>query len=172
MLVEGLDYQVDGKDYDEEELQLLRDTYDTDVRNTEFEPLWHFLDVVFDEGARFPIFLNVEDIFCAVEDFCGHCKISDDRIPALYKRMFAVKHGFMTQAKMPWYMKDTWCARFKEPLKHRTYEDETFPRVLAEFVAYLDATKDVMKHQSTLTYMRVFVLRCGDEEWESDSEAL
>jgi hypothetical protein len=62
--------RVDGLDYDTENEELLSDTFDTSVRS-EYEPLWDFLDIGFDDAARHPTDGSVECFFRAAEKYCA-----------------------------------------------------------------------------------------------------
>jgi hypothetical protein len=129
-LIEGVDYELTNVDYDEHYRIILHETYDTDSRS-EYEPLWYFLDVVFDRGAREPIDLTVELVFQEAQDFCDAKGITN--IPTLYKEMFDCRSGFLAQAKMPMVMSTIWFDRFHSPIPVKVFHDS----VLDEFVLFL-----------------------------------
>lgn len=98
--------------------QSLNETYNTTARNGEYEDLWYFLDVAFDQAARRPISLSVQHIFWAVEDFCKFKQLPVDQIPQLYRDMFGMRDGgVLAQSKYPYYNAEEWMAMFPEPLK-------------------------------------------------------
>lgn len=81
------------------------------------EPLWHFLDVALDVAAREPLWLDVADVFMAAEDFCEFMKVPSDTIPSHHKEMFAMReHGFIAQAKHPYYTSAKWLKAHPVPL--------------------------------------------------------
>lgn len=97
-----------------------------DASHEYFQPLWQFLDVVLDNGAREPLNLDVADVFMAVEDFCNHMMVPDDAIPSHHKHMFSLrKHGFMVQAKHPWYSSREWLQKHPTPLLPSVQMDMT-----------------------------------------------
>lgn len=167
-LIDGIDFQTPHVDYDDYEEQLLKDTYDTNIRlkeNGRYLPLWEFLDYSFDSGARHPILLNVEFHFNAVQDFCKHIEFENKDIPSLYKRMFDISHGFLTQAKMPYLMKDKWFIRFPDAIKPKIYNTD-IPNILIEFQSYLQ-THITPRNQSVLIYLHRYIN--GDESIEDES---
>lgn len=108
---------------------------------TNLAPLWHFLDVAFDTGAREPLNLDVADMYRAVEDFCNHINVCDDFIPSHHRHMFSLrKEGFMQQAKYPWYSSEEWKLKHPTPLVAELQVDMT--SVLYKFAEFL-VTKDM-----------------------------
>lgn len=80
-------------------------------------PLWQFLDVALDIAARNPLWLDIADFFMAGEDFCNQMMVPADTIPAHHKHMFGLrKHGFMAQAKHPYYTSREWLLKHPTPL--------------------------------------------------------
>ena len=134
--MEGLDYELADVDYDEIEAKLLRDTFDTNIRE-ENMGLWDYLDYSFDMAARDPIDLSVEADYRVAEDYCKEMGIGC--VPPLYQAMFDAGVGFMSMAKMPYYMDGLWKARFPEPIigPYRYPDDKT----LKMFHDYINRNK-------------------------------
>lgn len=120
-------------DYDERHGRLLIDTFDTDIRD-EYEPLWHLIDVNFDEGARAvgELLCDIEDICRCVEDFCIYKNITN--IPPLYASIFEARNGFLTQCKMPSYMSKAWLTRFPHPIVVRDYNENELIKAFKSFL--------------------------------------
>ena len=114
--------------------QLLKDTFDNNIRD-DYEPLWHLIDVNFDEGARATgeLLCDIEDICRCVEDFCIEKNITI--IPPLYANIFEARKGFLTQCKMPSYMSKAWLARFPHPIAVRDYSEN---EIIKEFKSFLE----------------------------------
>ena len=175
-LVEGLDYQLANVDYDERENNLLRDTYDTNVRfsnDSKYLPLWIFLDHSFDQAARDPILLDVEFHFIAVEDFCVFLSIPENNIPALYTSMFEAKAGFLTQAKMPYLMSDNWIKRFPEKIKPPEYVNN-IPIILQDFKDFLSSPNTPEQknrmYGATLAHLKRYLNYHNMDDEDTDSE--
>ena len=163
-LISGLDYLVEGIDYNERHGRLLRDTFDTNVR-LEYEPLWHLIDVNFDDAARDTDSLlgDIETIFCCVEDFCIEKNITN--IPPLYANIFEARKGFLTQCKMPGYMSKAWLTRFPYPIVARNYFDND---IINEFKSFLEKNKNDKLHNVYALYeLRRFM---GEQYTDSDDE--
>lgn len=151
-LIEGLDFQLVGVDYDEIEENMLRDTFvnKQELRQAN-KALWDFLDYSFDQGAREPIDMGVEMDFQAAKDYCKQHDIVD--IPPLYKAMFDAGAGFLTRSKMPYYMAEKWVKYFPEPIKI-PYNN---PNELTAFKQFLSTQQPKYKYASqTLAFF------CGE----------
>ena len=151
-LIEGLDYELVDVDYDELEEKLLSDTFVTkpEVRQSN-KALWDFLDYSFDQGARFPINIGVENDFQAAEEYCKQYNVTE--IPPLYKAMFDAGAGFLTQSKMPYYMADKWMKYFPEPIPV-PYKDPRDPTLVA-FKEFL-LTKQEPAYKYALQSLSIF----------------
>jgi hypothetical protein len=152
-LIEGVDYELCSVDYDEHDREILRATFETDSRSLH-EPLWHFLDVVFDRGVRDPINMTVEFVFREAEDFCNSHGIAP--VPALYQTVFECRGGFLAQAKVPMLISDIWLDRFPMPIPTRRFEDS----ILDDFASFLEQKK--MQSSENLEMVKV-VLSCLEE---------
>lgn len=65
-------------------------------------------------------------MFMAAEDLCNHMMVPDDAIPSHHKHMFSLrKHGFMVQAKHPWYSSREWLQKYPTPLLPSVQMDMT-----------------------------------------------
>lgn len=107
---------------------------------SEMEPLWHFLDVAFDYAARNPLWLDIADFYMAAEDFCKQMTIPDDAIPECHKEMFKMReHGFMSQAKYPYYTRMKWITSHPVPLVEQLQEN--LDSVLYRFEDFLIGQK-------------------------------
>lgn len=140
-LIEGLDYCLEGVDYEDKEDKILYDTFKTDVRyfnDKKYTALWDFLDYHFDKAARNPILLDVESVFIVAEDFCIYYNIPQTHIPELYKYMFQARPGFMTQAKIPYYMADKWNNLFPVEIKTKALEKPY--AILEDFMEFMKNT--------------------------------
>ena len=159
--------RISGVDCDESHGRLLRNTFDNDVR-LEYEPLWHIIDVNFDDAARNTdvLICDIETIFCCVEDFCNEKNITN--IPPLYASIFEAREGFLAQCKMPTYMSKAWLARFPYPIVVRDYSDN---EIANDFKLFLDKKMNDTPRNDMYLYA-LYELRRFMGETNSDDDEL
>jgi len=169
-IIEGVDYNLVGVDYKSHYTQLISDTFDDPTQRQELEPLWHIIDVFIDEQARCnkAIYCDSEQVYSTVEDFLISKGLVDN-IPPLYKRLFAARAGFLSQAKFPIFIREQWLVYFEVPIKPC---DLSLCELTIEFRNFVEKQKDVL--WSVLSDLEPFGFPCvfSDEEEEEDKAQL
>jgi hypothetical protein len=129
---------IEGIDYKTRYTTLIDNTFDTDVRQ-EFEPLWYIIDYYIDKQARDNknLYCDADYNYRAVEDFCIYK--NNVRIPPLYKTLFDVKQGFLSQVKFPLVITVEWIEKFPQPIQVRNLTKET---LIQEFRSFLLQNED------------------------------
>lgn len=134
-LIEGIDYNLEGSDYDTRCTQSLRNTFDDPTYRLQFEPLWHIIDVFIDKQARCrdTLYGDAELVYTTVEDFVISKGLVEN-IPPLYKMLFAARPGFLSQAKFPMYIRQEWLAYFPVPVQPRNLSQCELTTEFRDFV--------------------------------------
>lgn len=156
-LIPGVDYEVEGVDYDALYLELVRKRKENNKDET--ESIWNFLDYVFNTSAKMKrgLLCGTDDAFISVEDFCKEQNITS--IPELYQYVFKARGGFLTQCKIPWYMRDEWNAVYTQPIPC-IYDD-----LFKKYESYLRDCND----ERALIWVRQY-LTSEDPDRDLDSE--
>lgn len=164
-IIEGVDIYLAGVDYKTRHEKLLKDTFDNPECRQELEPLWHMIDVFIDRQARATkeLYCDAEYVYMAIEDFCIKKGILN--IPALYKYLFNVRKGFLTQAKFPNCIRKEWVNKFHNPITPRTLTDS---ELIQDFKTFLEKDKD--KYYSVLTDLELFGFEYDWGDGSSDEE--
>jgi hypothetical protein len=141
-LIPHVDYQLADIDYDTLYLNLLRDTFDTNIRNSIYLPLWEYIDYTLDEAAKCEGLLGGnEPIYETIEDFCISHSVTE--IPALYNFIFRARGGFLTQDKVIYNMRDEWNERF--PFYNANKPNAQDP-ILIEYKKYIENKKIALNY--------------------------
>jgi hypothetical protein len=142
-LVEGVDFQLAGVDYEEMLAKTLSETFDTDARDRNAK-FWDYVDAMFiDEETRdADSICPMDPYWTAIEDYCKECLglMNREDLPALYRSILDAGAGFCTQAKYIQQLQEHWVVRFPEPLRLSSEPDA----LVVQFREFVQRKKDAM----------------------------